>query len=358
MFCDSQAITQTLIYGAETPQRWESLKAGSNCCGLIGGSKIIIPQVINENLKCLKEVINHYETEKLNKGRNVVRTIPVWGAYLTRTTNYNPELSAFLENVPYNLFQPPNVTDPDFWDGTYQQQVADLNRSPNMTIALEFWNTMVIPTLTQVSTQLEPMGGQHPSSPFLSLARYANYFDVDFDLKDTPEWKIKRLPKESVKIREVPVESDKRSSTGTKKPVMMTKRVYAPSGYTMESTVTEAYSAVNYITDTHKEYLPQLIIPVFDVSTSVNRGIVSRMQVQGQHINNYKTTQYGVNALNDLSANRAQDLSVLASLCVTGTAGQSSALALYYKGLGEGSHGGWLGDIFAAATPIVKALGF
>jgi len=135
------------------------------------------------------------------------------------------------------------------------------------------------------------------------------------------------------------------------------KYVFAPSGFSYYTTASEAYTAVNTITDTHKEYFPQLIVPVFDVSDSVQRTLISRMMVQNQHTNLYRTVQYDSLTLNDISSSRATELTSLAVLMIKGTAGETSALAKYYANLGNEDKGGFFGDILATLTPIAQAIG-
>lgn len=354
MFAESQAITHTLCYAAGN-NRWESLKVGSNCCGLVGAVKALIPQLLNVNLSGLREVIDPYSTKRLNSPRNVVRYIPVLGAYLQRDPEFNVGIAGYGSVPSYQLFGGPDASYPDFWDGTYNNLPADLNRSPRITRVLDFWNDAVVPAIEQVCAPFEPLGGRHLGSPFLKLARYCSYFAQDFDLGDTPAWKIKRLPQHNIKEKKIETKNEKRVSGKVMKELV--QYVFAPSGFSYYTTASEAYTAVNTITDTHKEYFPQLIIPVFDVSDSVKRTLVSRMMVQNQHTNIYRTVQYDSVSLNDISSSRATELTSLAVLMIKGTAGETSALAKYYANLGNEDKGGFFGDILATLTPIAQAIG-
>jgi len=136
MFTDSQCLAQFLTFDSGLND-FEPFRDGSNCCGVKPAFPMLLPQIINENLKMLKMVVKSYHTDKYDSPRNKTVYIPVWGVFKNFGT-VDPTFQS-VEGIS-SIFRGPDVETPNLIDGVYLGNVLDLNNNAYLNGALASFN--------------------------------------------------------------------------------------------------------------------------------------------------------------------------------------------------------------------------
>jgi hypothetical protein len=348
MFADSQCLGQFLVPDVDS-NGFQPFVCGSNCFPQEPAGRMKITNALNENLKMLKMVIRPYETKNYNSNKNHVTQIPVWGAfkgYAMLNFTYTNSL-----DVATNLFLPetddyPNIWDCSFTDGT----VADINASTLIDGAIAFWNEYVT-ALSVVLSSLDTIGGDSNGSPLLQFTRYVKYTSLDEKIQSLekvlePNERVPKMYENCVTQRK------KIGRTKSEKDISV-DRVLAIPQSTVLSEYPLAISGSIKITPTHKEFFPDLILPVMDsISTD---GVPSQSQIQIALMEPYSLTK---NHIDGFFNNRAQELENSLPNHIVGIAGRKTSLCLYLDAMSKTGHGAFLGDLFSTAGDIANVFGF
>lgn len=348
MFSDSQCLGQFQSFQTGT-NSFRALLCGSNCGPQEPTVKMIIPKVLNENLKMLRMSINKYETKQYKSKRNHVTYIPVWGAF--QTYSYIPEIFTNTSNVGVPLFKATQPLEgPDLWDGSWNGDVYDLNASQIITECVNEWNDWM-QSLVSVIDGLEAIGGDACASPLLQYTRYVEYNSLDIRNREAREVKEKdRVPAQFKKfVTEVKLERTKSKGTEIRKIMQVPNSTVA-----MEWSV--GYSGYLPITPTHKEYFPAFILPIIDIS-SVNH-LPSQPQIQVSSLEgNYLNRINGGDGTENFFNSRYAEITSSLSNYVIGIAGKRTPMSEFITTLGNNNQGAFLGDFFSTIGGITSALG-
>jgi len=355
VFSDSQCLGQFQSFEVGN-NAFLAFLCGSNCCPQEPSTKLKIPSVLNENLKMLKKCIRPYKTKEYQSKRNHVTHIPIWGAYDGAA---NPGF--FYNNsqgVVKSLFDTENVGPfPSIFDGVMGNMVIDLNTSSIITEAVTEWNDWVA-AITNMFAGIDVIGGDSAGSPLLQFTRYVNYQTEDSKKITGHQSEITLQPRQRVPpsyypyVKEVKVE--RKDSKGKLCYAGTPERILAIPNSTVMSEFTAAISGCITITATHKQYFPQLILPIIDLD-SMN-GLPTQNQVQVSSIEPFsvfKNIGEGTTF-----ASRWDEISSGMNNMVVGLSGKKSPLSDFIKALSDNNQGGFLGDLFSFVGDAANSVGF
>jgi len=332
------------ITPSTSPNGFRPFICGSNTYGKLPLTIALIPQVLNENLRCLKMAKRPYETKQYSNSDNLILHMPVWGTFGGfEPVEYDIEVAGLI----YSVFQP-EVTDPNVpsvFDGTSGGSVMDFNGSGIIAVIASNWNS-IQRLITNQYMSLTSMGGDARNGPFLQYTRYCSFNQPTIDVTGMrlipKRWKkyIKEVVDEEIITGGTLVKKNSKTSVKSK------KLIYAPSGSTILNEFTIAYSALIPISPTMKENFPNLIIPVVEVLS----GLPSINQVQTSTLESYNLILPGAGQLVN---SRSEEIEASLSNYIKGQAGDDSELSKYITSISERNDGGFFGDLFSAIGPSV-----
>jgi len=350
MFSDSQALGQFMVPDNAGNGAFEALRMGSNAFPTAPVDKLKISAVLNENLRMLKMSMFSYTTAKRNNPRNVVTHIPVWGAFKT----YSPPIVIYFPQPqePAQFFSvDPQENLPDLWDGTWGNNVADLNRSDLLDNVLEVWNELTN-ACSGVFGTLDSLGGDGSGSSLLQFTRYVDFTNFGEQQCELPDKEVRRmtsLDKMLVKEKEIEVsQGDKRSS---KKEIKKFK-VFAPPENSVQSEYSRFISGSVPITPTHRAYLSSFILPIIEINSGDNIPGYTQTQVATMEPYAFSIVNRGL-----LTSRSSEIISTIPDH-VVGIAGHLSPFAQFVINMSNQDQGGFFGDLFATAGNIANSLGF
>jgi len=342
MFNDSQAIGQG-ITPATSPLGFRPFIVSSNTYGKLPATIALIPQVLNENLRCLKMAIRPYDTKQFNNSNNHITHIPVWGTFGGFVpVNYE----VIVDGTPFPLFLPESSDPftPNIFDGTSGGNVVDFNGSGIINDIGVNWNDTQR-LLTNMYMGLTSMGGDARNGPFLQYTRYCSFVVVSRDITD-----MKRVPKHwkpYIKEEEEVISTGGVLQKKNSKASVKSKRlIYSPPNSSIFTEFTVGYSGMVPISPTLKENFGNLIIPVIE---SVN-SLPSITQVQTSTQEPYVLSLTGPG---QLVSSRSEEILASTFNYVKGAAGDKSELSKFIEKLSENNEGGFFGDLFSAIGPAV-----
>jgi len=314
----------------------------SNTYGKLPLTIMLIPQVLNENLRCLKMAIRPYLTKQYNNSNNHITHIPVWGTF----GGFVPiPYNVVVDGVSYPVFQLENTDPftPNVFDGTSGGNVVDFNGSGIIADIGVNWNDTQR-LITNMYMGLTTMGGDARNGPFLQYTRYCNFVVISKDVTD-----MKKIPKHwrpFIKEVEEEITGGGMQKKNSKANIKSKRLIYAPPNSSILTEFTVGYSGMVPISPTLKENFPNLIIPV--VETSGNLPSINQVQVSTQEPYILSLTGPG-----QLVSSRSEEIGASTFNYVKGAAGDKSELSEFIKKLSENNEGGFLGDLFSAIGPTV-----
>jgi len=365
MFANSQCLGQFQSYNSG-PNRFQSFLCGSNTYPQEPATLLIVPKTFNENMRMLMMKVRPYETKNFNNKRNHITQIPVWGAQIG-FQSVNP-LIMVGDNPPTFLFQP-DVSDPnppDVWDGTMGNNVADFNATPLMADIITIWNDYMT-TLNDQFSGVSGLGGQSSGSPLLQYTRYVTYRGDNIRCKPSHRQRgnVGRHLRPFLKDVEtkvfpvLPVLERKSSGMTLDRKLSKDKDIkveidtlYAPPTNTPFSEWTLAYSGMIPITDTLREYFPNLILPIVEIGDG---SLPNQSQFQVSVLEPYSIAT-NVNIVNTLATRGSELLNAIPD-DVLGRSGQQTELSKFVDELSKTDQGGFLGDLFAVVGGIANTIG-
>jgi hypothetical protein len=330
MFADSQSLGQFMTFETGVTS-FQAFLCGTNCAPRDPPVKINIPTVLNENLKMLKMFIRSYETKEFARERNHIIHIPVWGAY-NEYADPNYQYNNGTATIP--LFAAPISDEPDLFDGSLGNDVADLNEAQPIMEAIVIWNDWMN-VLTNVIAGLDPIGGDSNGSALLQLTRYVSYGAIDAKRKCNAEREFvvrngQRVPhmyKHMVRERKTIIRENSKS-----KEVVKIEQVVAIPDSTIYVETSLSISSLIPITPTHKQMVSNFILPIIDLSSA--NGLPSQTQIQVSSLeiySMYKSTLVDSPFLRS----RADEIQSAVANYVVGVAGKPTALSVFISSLIE-----------------------
>jgi len=344
MFNNAQSLFQFIRYSDGTGS-FEPLRVGSNTYGVNLQSNMIVPLLLQENLRALLPQVFDIKTKYFNP-KNKQLIVPVWGVYRGASPN-NPEGPLWIKEsfAPSPMFTGGPNDDPNIIDGTDTNSICcDLNASSYVSDLIVEWNAR-INILTQFSTPTGFVGGSGYGH-LLTVTRYATYIDQkSYDLKNVSEMHRQMLPRQCIK-------RTKLTRTISKKDFIEDVEVYIPGGGSLMTQYTSAFSSIGTITDSSKQILPYFIFPTVvleekDVPSQRQYRVYS---VEGQVLDIDKPV---VSAA--LGA-RYYQIQNAAGKCVVGTAGsKNDEIQNVIDYMSCAGKGGFIGDVLGM---LAKGLPF
>jgi len=350
MFNDSQALGQGLTPSSSTGG-FRPFVCGSNTYGRKPEQILLIPTVLNENLRCLKMVVRPYETRNYNSGRNHVTHIPVWGTFGGMAPlQYQLNVNGAVINIFNNENTDPDT--PNIFDGTSGGNAVDFNTTSIIASIGNGWNERMR-LLTSMYSGLTSMGGDARNGPLLQFTRYCAFTVVQKDVSDKIRIPATWMPY----IKEMPVDDEGTVNTGipsltkkTSKRTIQYRKIYAPPNSSILTQYSLMYSGFIPITPTHKENFCNLILPVIEIATGGPLPGITQVQTATQE--SYKLELRGPG---NVISNRGTEIQAACVNYIKGQAGDKSELAEFVTKMSENNEGGFFGDLFAAIGPTAIA---
>jgi len=348
-FADSQAIAQ-FICPQKGKGHFQSFLCGSNCFPQNPQTIMMVPQVVAENMRCLKMVVRPYETKQFNSTRNHVTHIPVWGGFDGwQTQNYQ----IVLGDATAPLFKPDNAdpNTPNIFDGTSGGSAVDFNNTPLMGAICSVWNAYMTTLVDQIAS-VTNLGGSGNGSPLLNYTRYVVFQEQgEVDVTDLPI--VNKRMERFIVEREVDVPIPHGlERKGSVKFMKEKRRFYAPTPNSVYTERTTMYSGMQPITQTHKEYFPHLQLPVIELSPG-QLPYSQQIQIATMEPFSLKASPN----IQNVFATRGTEIFDAISDSIVGRAGKKSELAGFVETLANSNQGGFLGDLFSTVGSIANTIG-
>lgn len=328
MFSDSQALGQFLTFHDVT-NPWEPLRVGSNCYGIASAEKLVVPNALNENLRCLLPV-KYKVISKFQNSKNRLFFVPIWGIYtgapiINSQGNFLDEEGASTFG---SLFLGDSDEDPRMVDGVDKNgNVCDLNRTTKLNELLDDWNYR-LNILQQFTGGTSTIGGASNGS-VLSITRVNEYPEVRRELET--------IPRHLMRIVEPQYVHTVKSGSGK---TSQEKQYYVPPNASLIQQRTFGFTSVTTITETLKQALPYLILPI--VTNTKGDLPTLREYRTGTLECNILQVSYAPNTL----TNRATDLRFIGGRNAPGlAAGNSDEMNSVVNENNAKGSGGFLGDI-------------
>jgi len=327
MFSDTQALFQFQNY-SNAPNAFEPLRVGSNCYGPGDNTKMLIPTLLNENLRALLPSIYSVPTKYYNdKNKQIV--VPVWGVY-PNVEAYNPMVTLLDEEgdtayVP--LFARPfNSDDPRMVDGVDSTGVVcDLNNSIYASYIVREWNDR-ISLLSSVGGSIAPIGGVG-RGVLLTMTRF-----VEFD----GNRKIRMKELSTLQKRKIPNVAVKQVKTGK-----ISEDYFVPDDGSLMTQFTRAVTSLSVITETIKQNVQLFILPTI-VSEPNNVPTLKEYRV-----NNLECNIIDIAKNESPTDSRYFEILNYASLCANGIAAKNNLEANSSVNTNNAnSSGGFFADVF------------
>jgi len=313
----------------------------------------IIPQMLQENLGCLK--MRGYKPEtKYQSQRNILNYVPVLGVYVT---DIPPNWVFFVDEDAIPLFTA-NPSEPpiSMVDGSSGSVFYNLNGSYYQSIMSE-WNQFC-QAVVQVTTGQLAIGNDNGPRG-LSLLCFTNY---EVSMTDTAFHKIKhrkygrnhvanyagakrKIVREKSKTGEILTAKEKAEKILKKKKDEEDDVESLPPA-ALDTTTYSQTTMVTGVTDEELSLLGKMILPVFRLDPSgvdpTNVAMLATSTIEPCLMNNTTMDSNG----NITGRTILQWLEDSAGICVTGTAGaQNSTYAEMMKLLAQRGDAGTLGNI-------------
>jgi len=344
-FADSQSLAQFLTFNTGT-ENFIAFLCGSNCCAKEPETRLKVTNVFNENMKSLMMTIYPYLTNDFNNKNNHITYIPVLGMF----QDYEiPVFTYTVNGVQIPLFNAETSPIPNIWDGTMGNNVVDFNQGPMISGVTVAWNNFMEAT-TNMYSGITTLGGESCGSPLLQFTRF-----VEFDASLTEPIIIEESERIPKIFRNLVTTRERVDRTNSKK--FIKEKILAVPDNSPYSERTYCITGIIPITSTHKEYLPDLILPIIEIlDPEVNP--LSIPTVYGVQTATHEKFSLNKKTKNgSVYSTRAAEIILSVSHHVTGLAGHKSELADYMMKLSEQNCGGFVGDLFSTLGNVTNAIG-